>query len=84
MFRDDGFEESWKWPSELGSGFMSMSCLRPGLMLGIDEHQLYEEVSIPFGLKNPPVVIAFSMAVNLQAAACGAVAARGRQQLDFD
>lgn len=78
---DDVSKKYWEWPPELGNGFMSLNYLRPGLLLGLGEYRLDEEVSIYFGLKKPPVTIGFSISANLQSRGNGDVAIQDPLQL---
>ena len=57
----DGFELSWGWPEEIGNGFMSIIKLRPGLMLGIGDFLLIEDISVSFEQKYSPIVLGFGV-----------------------
>ena len=62
-FKDyrDGFEKYWEWPEGIGNGFMHIIKLRPGLILGIGNHRLTEDIAISFKFKYSPVVLGFSI-----------------------
>ena len=56
-----GHEMSWEWPKEMGCGFMSIIKLRPGLLLGIKNYRLVENVAISFEYDRLPVAFGFSI-----------------------
>ena len=62
---EDGVEKYWEWPDEIGNGFMYMIKLRPGLMLGIGDYQLWENLTVSFEAKSPPFIIGFSVPGNV-------------------
>ena len=62
---EDGFEKNWEWPEEIGSGFMNMIKIRPGLMLEIGNYQLWENVTVSFEIKSSPFVMGFSVPGNV-------------------
>ncbi len=45
---EDSFEQHWEIPAEIGNGFMYMTKFKSGLMLGIGDYQLFEDLSIGF------------------------------------
>ena len=61
----DGFEKYWEWPDEIGNGFMYMIKLRPGLMLGVGNYRLIENIALSFEFKYSPVVFGFSITGNV-------------------
>ena len=61
----DGFEKYWKWPDEIGNGFMYTIKLRPGLILGIGNYRLIENIALSFEFKYSPVVLGFSITGNV-------------------
>ena len=64
---ENGFEKYWDWPDEIGNGFMSVIKLRSGLMLGIGDYQLWENLTVSFEAKSksPPFIIGFSVPGNV-------------------
>jgi hypothetical protein len=56
---EDGFEKYWDWPDEIGSGFMYMIKIRPGLMLGIGDYQLWKNLTVGFEAKTSSFVMGF-------------------------
>ena len=60
----DGFEVKWEWPEEIGNGFISMIKLRPGLMLGIGDFRLIEDIAVSFEQKYYSVAFAFGFGVS--------------------
>jgi AraC family transcriptional regulator, transcriptional activator of the genes for pyochelin and ferripyochelin receptors len=50
----------WKWPGEIGTGFMSRINLGPGLALGFGEFQLFEDIELHFEPSLVPVALHFS------------------------
>ena len=58
---EDGFEKYWDWPGEIGNGFMYMIKLRPGLMLGIGDYQLWEHLTVSFEMKSPLCILGFGL-----------------------
>ena len=52
-------EISWKWPGEIGTGFMSRINLGPGLALGFGEFQVFEDIEIHVEPSLMPVVFHF-------------------------
>lgn len=74
----DGFEKYWQWPEELGSGFMSMLQLRPGLALGIGNYQLLENIELNFTSQQSPVTLSFSISGGMNHTI---TSAQGSQQL---
>lgn len=64
---EEGFETYWDWPDEIGNGFMYVIKFRPGLMLGIGDYQLWENVTVSFEIKNLPVVMGFNVSTNFRA-----------------
>ena len=48
-------EIHWEWPEEIGTGFMSMIQLRPGLIMGIADYRLKEDIMVAF--ENDPAQI---------------------------
>ena len=61
----DGFEKYWEWPEEIGNGFMYIIKIRPGLMMGIGDYQLREDLTVSFELKGLPFVVGFSVPINI-------------------
>ena len=57
----DVFEVNLGWPEEIGNGFMSMIKLRPGLMLGMGDFLLIEDIAISYEQKYSPIVLGFSV-----------------------
>ena len=57
----DGFEQIWRWPQEIGNGFMYMIKLRPGLVLVIGNFLLIENIAIRCGYQNLPIVLCFDV-----------------------
>jgi len=62
---EDGFEKYWKWPDEIGNGFMYMIKIRPGLMLGIGDYQFWENLTVSFELKSSQFMIGLSVPGNV-------------------
>jgi AraC-like DNA-binding protein len=62
---EDCFEKYWKWPGEIGDGFMYMIKFRPGLMLGIGDFQLWENLTVSFEVKFSLFVMGFSIPANV-------------------
>ncbi|MBW1612853.1 MAG: helix-turn-helix transcriptional regulator [Deltaproteobacteria bacterium] len=62
---EESFEKYWGWPDGIGNGFMSMIKFRPGLMLGIWDYQLWENLTVSFEAKSSPFIIGFSVPVNV-------------------
>ena len=62
----DGFEVKWEWPEEIGNGFMSMIKLRPGLMLGIGDFRLIEDIAVSFEQKYHSVAFGFSVSGDMR------------------
>ena len=62
---EDSFEKYWKWPGEIGDGFMYMIKFRPGLMLGIGDYQLWENLTVSFEVKFSLFVMGFSIPANV-------------------
>jgi len=44
----DGLETYWEWPGEIGSGYISMISLRPGIFIEIGNYRLRENIAISF------------------------------------
>lgn len=61
----DGFEIYWEWPKEMGSGFLSMIKLRPGLILGIGDYLLKKNISIDFKFNFSPIILGFNIVGNM-------------------
>jgi AraC family transcriptional activator of pyochelin receptor len=61
----DGFETYWEWPGEIGNGFLSLIKLRPGLMLGIGNYRLSENISFDYEIKSSILSIGFSVSGNM-------------------
>jgi len=55
----DGFEKYWQWPEEIGNGFMYMIKLRPGLVLGIGDFRIIENIAVSFEQTFLPVTLGF-------------------------
>ena len=55
-----GFEISWKWPEEIGTGFMSRINLGPGLALGFGDFQLFEDIELSVEPSLVPIALHFS------------------------
>ena len=62
----DGFEIKWEWPDEIGNGFMSLIKLRSGLMLGIGDFRLIENIAVNFEQKYSPIVFGFSVSGSMR------------------
>ena len=62
---EESFEKYWGWPDEIGNGFMYMIKFRPGLMLGIGDYQLRENLTVSFEWKSPAFVMGFSVPANI-------------------
>lgn len=62
----DGLEIKWEWPEEIGNGFMSMIKLRPGLMLGIGDFRLIEDIAVSFEQKYHSVAFGFSISGSMR------------------
>ena len=62
---EDNFERFWRWPDGIGDGFMSLIKLRPGLMLGIGDYRIIENIAVSFEFKHSPVVLGFSISGNI-------------------
>ena len=56
----EGFETHWQPPHEIGSGFMSMIKLRPGLIMGVGRYRFTEDITYSFEQQWPFVVIGFN------------------------
>lgn len=56
---EDGFEMSWSWPKEIGSGSMDRVKLRPGLALGLADFRMSQNISIGFEQMSMPVSFNF-------------------------
>jgi hypothetical protein len=63
---EDNFERFWRWPDAIGDGFMSLIKLRPGLMLGIGDYRIIENIAVSFEFKYSPVVLGFSVSGNIR------------------
>jgi AraC-like DNA-binding protein len=63
---DTGFEKYWKWPEEIGAGFMYMVKLRPGLMLGIGDYRLTKKIAVQFENNLRAVAFAYSASGSMQ------------------
>ena len=74
----DGFELSWEWPEEIGNGFMSMIKLRPGLMLGIGDFLLIEDIAISYDQKYSPIALGFSVSGSMSYTVNSEEAQKGR------
>ena len=55
------FEGFWRWPDGIGNGFMTMIKLRPGLMLGIGDYRIIQNIAVSFEFKYVPVVLDFRL-----------------------
>ena len=62
---EDGFEKYWEWPEEIGNGFMYVIKFRPGLVLGIGDYQLWENLTAIFEVKFSLFVMGFSIPANV-------------------
>ncbi len=62
---DTGFEKYWHWPKEIGSGFMYMTRLRPGLSLVIGDFQLFADMKFNLGSHTFPIIFCFSISGNM-------------------
>lgn len=62
----DGFEVKWEWPEEIGNGFISTIKLRPGLMLGIGDFRLIEDIAVNFEPKYHSVAFGFSVSGSMR------------------
>jgi AraC-like DNA-binding protein len=62
----DGFEVKWEWPEEIGNGFISMIKLRPGLMLGIGDFRLIEDIAVSFEQKYHSVAFGFGVSGSMR------------------
>lgn len=62
---EDNFERFWRWPDGIGDGFMSLIKLRPGLMLGIGDYRIIENIAVSFEFKHSPVVLGFIVSGNI-------------------
>jgi len=62
---EDNLERFWRWPDGIGDGFMSLIKLRPGLMLGIGDYRIMENIAFSFEFKDLPVVLGFSVSGNI-------------------
>ena len=63
---EDNFERFWRWPDAIGDGFMSLIKLRPGLMLGIGNYRIMENIAVSFEFKHVPVILEFSVSGNIR------------------
>ena len=63
---EDNFERFWRWPDVIGDGFMSLIKLRPGLMLGIGDYRIIEDIAVSFEFKHSPVVLGFCVSGNFR------------------
>jgi len=61
----ESFERYWELPEEIGSGFMCMIKLRPGLMLGIGNYQFWQNLTVSFELKSSQFMIGLSVPGNV-------------------
>lgn len=63
-FQEGGFskENRWEWPETLGSGYMSVIALKPGVFLEIEDFRLKEDVGIRF--EHPFQLIGFNFSVS--------------------
>jgi AraC family transcriptional regulator, transcriptional activator of the genes for pyochelin and ferripyochelin receptors len=64
----DCFEKCWKWPEEIGKGSLFISQLRPGLILGMGDYQLLEDIDVSFELESSPITLEFSISGNIKQA----------------
>ena len=55
----DGSELFWTWPTEIGSGLMSRIKLRSGIILGLANFQVLDDVSICYDQATMPVTFNF-------------------------
>jgi len=62
----DSFEKCWQWPEEIGAGEMFMIQLRPGLVLGIGNYQIIEDIEVYFEFKQSPMALGFCLSGNVQ------------------
>ncbi len=62
----EGFEKRWQWPEEIGSGSMSMIMFRPGLILGIGNYRLKEDITVSFEHEHPLIDLGFSISGNVR------------------
>ena len=60
------FEGFWRWPDGIGDGFMSLIKLRPGLMLGIGDYRIIQNIAVSFEFKYVPVVLGSSVSGNIR------------------
>ena len=60
------FEGFWRWPDGIGNGFMTMIKLRPGLMLGIGDYRIIQNIAVSFEFKHSPVVFGSSVSGNIR------------------
>lgn len=56
-----GYQYHWRWPREIGTGYLSMIKFRPGLMLAVGNYHLSRETEVDFSLENPFWVLAFNV-----------------------
>ncbi len=75
----EGFETHWQPPKEIGSGFISMIKLRPGLVLGMASYRLTRDIVCSFEQQWPFVTIGFN-----PSRGCYTVdAEQGREMISF-
>lgn len=60
-----GVEKYWRWPREVGRGFMYMMKLRDGFFLGVGDYLLTQHITVDFKLDFPSVVFGFNFLGNL-------------------
>ena len=53
---EESFEKYWKWPDEIGNGYMSLTRFRPDLMLAIGDYELLKNLRLNFELNISPFV----------------------------
>ena len=57
----DGSEVSWTWPGEIGTGSMYMIKLKTGLVLGIGDYRLIENIAVSFSYNFPAIVFSYAL-----------------------
>jgi len=63
---ENGFQNQWEWPEEIGKGIMSLFNLRPGIYLEIGNFQLKKNLAICFKQAHHSLSFSFSFSGNMR------------------
>jgi AraC-like DNA-binding protein len=64
--QNDGHQVRWEWPKEIGSGYLTGINLRPGLMLGVGNYRLVEDIVVHYDFRYSPITLGFSLSGNIR------------------